>query len=137
MPTNSPTKHPTKPPTNAPEFSITLDLDLQGVGSRGVFDAAVEKWGQIITGDLPDFNGRLGGTSECGTWPTQIDDVYICGKYQSIDGIGGILGQAGPRAYRPDSKLPIAGTMIFDSSDIQAGTIQDLFGVIVSVWETI
>ena len=100
--------------------------------NRFVFDTAVSKWGQIITGDLPDFSGNLGGTSDCGAWPTFIDDVFICGKYQNIDGVGSILGSAGPRAYRPNSGLPLTGNMFFDAADIQAGTIRDLLGVIVS-----
>jgi hypothetical protein len=97
-----------------------------------VFQNAVAKWSEVITGDLPDFNGQLGGASECGAWPTYVDDVFICGKYKNIDGLGGILGSAGPRAYRPSSGLPITGNMFFDAADIQAGTIRDLFGVIVS-----
>ena len=146
-PTNPPTNRPTNPPTNRPtpapiattsgsgsnsQFSIALELDLGGAGSREVFDVAAAKWGQIITGDLPDFSGTLGGASECGPWPSYVDDVFICGKYKFIDGAGRILGSAGPRAYRPSSGLPITGNMFFDSADIQAGTIRDLMGVIVS-----
>ena len=153
IPTESPTTSaPTSKPTPAPvavpgtngdpsegsetqvpsAFTIVLELDLQGVGNRTVFDAAVAKWSKVITGDLPDFSGTLGGTSECGAWPTYIDDVFICGKYKNIDGPGNILGSAGPRAYRSASGLPITGNMFFDAADIQAGTMRDLFGVIVS-----
>lgn len=113
------------------EFSIALDL--QGVSNTDEFQNAMDRWSQIIVGDIPDFSGNLDGGSSCGKWPSTIDDVYICGVYKFIDGPGGILGSASPRHYRPTEGLPLTGEMSFEIIDIQQGRIQDLLGVIVSL----
>jgi hypothetical protein len=51
---------------------------------------------------------------------------------RSIDGAGGVLGQAGPDAFRSGSRLPYHGVMQFDSADMAAmergGT---LLGVVI------
>lgn len=117
----------TKPPS---EFSITLGL--QGVSNTNEFQNAMDRWSQIIVGDIPDFSGNLDGGSSCGDWPSSIDDVYICGVYKYIDGPGGVLGSASPRHYRRTEGLPLTGEMSFEIIDIQQGRIKDLLGVIVS-----
>ena len=116
--------------TTPSEFSIALDL--QGVGNTAEFQNAMDRWSQIIVGDIPDFRGNLDGGSSCGSWPSSIDDVYICGVYKFIDGPGGILGSASPRHYRPKEGLPLTGEVSFEIIDIQQGRISDLLGVIVS-----
>ena len=48
-----------------------------------------------------------------------IDDLLIDASIVSIDGAGGILGQAGPDLLRPSrSRLPAHGEMEFDSADV-------------------
>jgi len=46
---------------------------------------------------------------------TRIDDIYICGKEEEIDGLFGVLGSAGPDWTL--GNLVIAGSMRFDSVD--------------------
>lgn len=76
---------------------------------RAIFTDAANRWEQIIIGDLPDvFVSGLG----------QVDDVVIEASAPFIDGVGGILGQAGPEFIRTSSSLPISGTMQFDSADV-------------------
>jgi hypothetical protein len=49
-----------------------------------------------------------------------VDDVLINASAPTIDGVGGILGQSGPDAFRAGSLLPIHGVMEFDSADMQS-----------------
>ena len=95
----------------ATTFQITVrfpDNSLTATQKR-VFEAAAARWSEIITGDLPDvaITGRI------------IDDVEIVASAPFIDGAGGILGQAGPTAFRTTgSRLPYQGIMEFDSADV-------------------
>src|SRR4029079_16595748 len=50
----------------------------------------------------------------------------------AMDGQGGLLGSAGPDAYRSDTALPYHGTMSFDSADIASLEANgDLFNVVL------
>ena len=117
---------------NAVSSNFTITLDLLNVNDDSDFKRASDAWSSVIVGDIKDYAGTLGGQSDCGPWPNQIDDVYICGQYRYIDGPGKILGNAGPRHYRPTEGIPMTGAMSFEKVDIEDGRIQDLFGVIVS-----
>jgi hypothetical protein len=77
---------------------------------QAIFNQAVARWEQIITGDLPNatYNGRV------------VDDLLIHARVSPIDGVGNILGQAGPDAFRSGTMLPYHGTMEFDSADVSA-----------------
>ena len=64
-----------------------------------------------------------------------IDDVLILAQGKAIDGVGKILGQAGPTHLRPASAgnaafLPAKGIMSFDTADLQKmeqnGTLTDV-----------
>jgi hypothetical protein len=48
-----------------------------------------------------------------------IDDLYVTAELKAIDGVGGILGQAGPTAVWTATELTAAGQMQFDSADAQ------------------
>ncbi|MEM8864420.1 MAG: S8 family serine peptidase [Planctomycetota bacterium] len=114
------------------EFSSDPDAFNIDVGFFGgltdsqkeVFDLAAARWEEIIVGDLPDVEGVLG---------TLIDDVLITASGLEIDGVGGILGQAGPRQFRDDGTfLPAAGLMEFDIEDLAALEASgELFDVIL------
>lgn len=73
---------------------------------RAVFTTAASRWSQVITGDLPNIVG--------------IDDLRITASAPFIDGVNGVLGQAGPDDVRSGSFLPYIGTMEFDSADVAA-----------------
>lgn len=102
-------------------------FDIQIVFSGGLtasqqaaFSAAELRWESIITGDVPDVIVPGFGL---------IDDLQIDASGVAIDGVGGILGQAGPDFLRPGSSLPVHGTMQFDTADLAAleasGQLQD------------
>ncbi|CAB9499343.1 PKD domain containing protein (Partial), partial [Seminavis robusta] len=128
-PSPAPSPAPTPAPvSNNPQTSnFNIALELRGVSQSSVFESAIREWKSVIMGDLPDINDVLPGESACGPWPQGIDDLYICGKYEAIDGRSGILGAAGPRFYRT-SGTPITGEMVFDSADV---AFINLLGVIL------
>ncbi|MFD1211009.1 leishmanolysin-related zinc metalloendopeptidase [Arthrobacter sp. GCM10027362] len=80
---------------------------------KQVFKDAADRWAKLIVGDLPDtiVAGEI------------IDDVRIDAQGVPIDGVGGILGQAGPQLVRPQGAgkhafLPVTGIMQFDTADL-------------------
>jgi hypothetical protein len=89
-------------------FNITLNVTGMTTSQQLIFQQAAARWEQVITGDLPDatYNGHV------------VDDVLIDASGAAIDGVGGVLGEAGPDALRAGSYLPIHGTMQFDTADL-------------------
>jgi hypothetical protein len=96
------------------------DITINFVGSNwttqlhDAFTASAEFYVSLIVGDLPDVRvtGKGGGQT--------VDDIVINAEVATIDGVGGILGQAGPTAVRTSSSLPATATMQFDIADAQA-----------------
>ena len=75
-----------------------------------VFDEASERWSEVIFGDVPDVASVPGIGF--------VDDLIIEANAPVIDGVGGILGFAGPTFIRTSSSIPVAGQMSFDIADI-------------------
>jgi hypothetical protein len=107
-------------------FGITVRF-IGGLtdGQKNAFKLAADRWTKVIVGDLPavTIDGEV------------IDDILIIAEGVSIDGVGGILGQAGPTHLRPSTAtrgayLPARGQMQFDSSDLSqmesSGTLNDV-----------
>ena len=99
---------PPAPTTNG--FQITLRTTGLTTNQQAIFQQAANRWAQVITGDLP--NATYQGVA--------VDDVLIDAAGAAIDGVGGILGQAGPDTVRSGTYIPIHGSMQFDSADIAA-----------------
>jgi hypothetical protein len=94
-----------------------FQIELQFTGGltssqQAIFTAAAARWQQILTGDIPDV------AADFSRWGAAVDDVRISASGTPIDGVGGILGQAGPDWIRGGSSLPINGVMEFDSADL-------------------
>jgi hypothetical protein len=110
------------PPTNSGGFQITLSMSGLTASQQAIFNQAADEWEQVIVGDLPNttYSGQV------------IDDLLINASAVSIDGVNGVLGQAGPDALRSGSRLPYHGIMQFDTADLanmqQNGT---LLGVVM------
>ena len=103
-------------------FSIEVRF-LSGLSptQQAIFDQAVARWQAVITGDLPDVSLNI-GAGACGepsipSTSTVVDDLLIFAQGTAIDGVGRILGQAGPCSVR-SSGLPIYGRMRFDQADL-------------------
>jgi hypothetical protein len=134
IPTGSPvrtlirTQVPVSVPTNAPMIDASsavrynIQLDLVGVTDTDhiIFTNASSRWESIVRGDLSDISSTAllrPPTSGC-TYPLTIDDLYICSIFKPIDGVGRVLGSAGPIYMRRSNKLTITGEMKFDSADV-------------------
>ena len=135
MPTQAPTKSPTRTPTKAPTFNYNIELDLVGVNASDfIFFADSEsRWESIVRGDLTSFSSAVltSPPAEGCSYPSVIDDLYICARYVPIDGPLKVLGSAGPLYYRTSNFLPITGDMKFDSADIDYLKSQGSFGSVI------
>lgn len=92
---------------------------------RDAFKKAADRWTSVIVGDLPAV--QIG--------QDVIDDLLIEARGVPIDGVGKILGQAGPTNLRPATSgasalLPAKGLMSFDTADLanmeRNGTLIDV-----------
>lgn len=116
----------TSAPTGSPAptslgFEITLDLQSVPADCRPAFDEAANRWEEVIVGDLVDIDTTGLVSNNCPNLPPIIDDVFICATIAPIDGVGGVLGTAGPEFVRQDSRpfTTTIGSMSFDSADIE------------------
>lgn len=91
---------------------------------------AEARWEAIVTGDVPDASLNVPDGSCHGALNETVDDIVIFVEVLSIDGPGGVLGQAGPCYVRSGSKLPITGRITLDADDLNQaesfGILEDL-----------
>jgi len=108
------------------EYNVTISFkgtwtsDLQQA-----FIAAADRISGIIADDVNNVTVHGGGK------PVKVDDIVITAELKPIDGVGNVLGQAGPTAIRSTSYLPASATMQFDSADAQYYAGQHLWDEIV------
>lgn len=118
--TPPPAANATTATTATGSYDIVIRPSGLTASQQLVFDQAAARWEQVIVGDVPDatYQGMA------------VDDLLIDAGSVAIDGVGGILGQAGPDSIRGASALPIHGTMRFDTADLASmesnGTLHDV-----------
>ena len=102
------------------EFKGSWTLDLYNI-----FVAAADRLTTLIIGELPNVTvyGLKGG-------PRAVDDILITAELGNIDGLNGVLGQAGPTAVRTNGSLPATAIMKFDIVDVNAMGL-DVFADVV------
>jgi PKD repeat protein len=101
---------------------------------RTAVDNAAARWESLITGDLTPIPYAGTPSPLCAaTVPVlneTIDDLVIYLEFVPIDGVGGVLGSAGPCLIRGSGSLPLLGGMRFDTADLgnmeAAGTLEDV-----------
>ncbi|KPK65220.1 MAG: hypothetical protein AMS21_05330 [Gemmatimonas sp. SG8_38_2] len=107
-------------------ITSSYDIDIQFLTSattsqQQAFVDAKDRWEELLIGDLSNIPVSV-AAGTCGPGSPAInqtiDDVLIFATIDSIDGPGGILGQAGPCLIRSSSQIPVAGAMIFDEADL-------------------
>jgi len=127
---------------NALQFSFTATIQsnfavtLRWSGTppsaaiQQAFTDAVNRISAMVTGDITDqmiqalsgngpFNvADCGNASVTGTVQEVVDDVIIFAAVVPIDGVGNVLGSAGPCLTRVTGGLTALGTMRFDSADL-------------------
>ncbi|WP_170815628.1 leishmanolysin-related zinc metalloendopeptidase [Ruegeria sp. HKCCA6837] len=130
--------------------SLQYNIEVQFVGDwpdhlKAVFIASADYLASLIAEDLEDAVDGNGNV---------YDDLVITADLDAIDGVGGVLGQAGPTGLRSDTGLPAVGEMTFDEADAQAyydagqfddivlhemmhvmgvGTLWDYYGLVTTV----
>jgi hypothetical protein len=89
-------------------FQISMIITGMTPSQQAIFSQAAARWSEVIVGDLPNatYLGQV------------VDDLLIHASGVPIDGVSGVLGRAGPDAFRAGSFLPIHGIMQFDTADI-------------------
>jgi hypothetical protein len=113
--------------TNASAYNITIEF--KGTWTQDlhdVFVGAADRLATLITNDLPNVRVIMQGGMKL------VDDLFITAELKAIDGVGGILGQAGPTSVRTGSYLPATASMQFDSADAATYNTQHLFDEIVT-----
>ena len=113
--------------TTVPASSYTLEVRYIAnptASQRAAFDQAAARWRQVIlSGDAPYPINEPAGSS-CATIPAineTVPGVVIYADLRPIDGVNGILGQAGPCIVRDDPMyLSALGIMQFDTADLAA-----------------
>jgi hypothetical protein len=123
-PTTDPTPTPEPTPTTEPTPVVTIppadyvsgldtpdgfNIELMFSGTwtdaaKAEAHAAAERISDIVTGDLPSYNG--------------IDDIRITLTSTTIDGTGGTWGKGGYDILRNDSKLAATGHVTIDAADV-------------------
>ncbi|MFJ7773847.1 leishmanolysin-related zinc metalloendopeptidase [Streptomyces yangpuensis] len=104
------------------ETTSPFQIEVRFIGGlsnsqKDVFAEAAERWARVIVGDLEtavihDFSGEV-----------VVDDILIDAEGVFLDGVFGVLGEAGPRIFRPQTALAGAGlpakaVMRFDKADL-------------------
>ena len=107
---------------SADAFTITVRINgTMTPAEQATFATAAARWQQVIRTGLPDTPLTL-TAGECGSglpaFDGTVDDVLIDASIAPIDGVGNVLGFAGPCVTRTASNLPVYGAMQFDSADI-------------------
>ena len=107
-------------------FNLELVFVDEGTASQNAaFQAAAERWGEVLIGDIPDqeFTGFPVPADWCINGQAEIneliDDVRIYVSIVFIDGPLGILASAGACLRRHQSELPVVGVMRFDQADLE------------------
>ncbi|MES2123199.1 MAG: Ig-like domain-containing protein [Gemmatimonadota bacterium] len=103
-------------------------VDVRFIGTatpaqRDAFASAAFRWMKIIVADIPDVPVNVAAGQACSGFPTpamneSIDDVVIFAQVTGIDGVGGILGSAGPCIRRTQGLFTAIGSMRFDVADL-------------------
>ena len=104
--------------SGAADGKAGYDIQIDFVGTswtqalHDVFVTAADRLTSLILGDVQDVSVRSRGKV------TNIDDIVITAELGEIDGLYGILGQAGPTSVRTTGSLPATAQMQFDIADV-------------------
>lgn len=106
-------------------FAIALTFS-SGVSEsvQSIFEQAASSWQDVIVESHPSsvtLTGTLCGYTFPG--PTTVEDIQIFIQIIPIDGVGGILGSAGPCAV-DELYMPRFGLIRLDSADVNGMMIQ-------------
>lgn len=114
------------PATTSPVSSFNITLRYVGGDAtprqQAAVAAAVARWQTVIAGDVSDITGNAPADACFPGQPAineRIDDILIYVEFAPIDGVGQVLGEAGPCYIRNEGGLPIIGHLELDQADLQ------------------
>ena len=118
---------------------FTIDVRFVGtpsVQAQEAFRNAAERIRTAVIGDLEDIPVQGLDASRCGagagvTLTETVDDIIIYASVSPIDGVGRVLGRAGPCFIRTSTLHSLVGQMTFDEADAQALITSERFESIV------
>lgn len=125
----STTTDPTEPYDIELRPVAPLDPDVQAV-----FDTAKARWQAVLVRGVPDQTLSVAADaclSGAAAIEGVVDDLVIDISVTPIDGVGGVLGQAGPCVVAGVDSLTRVGSMEFDSADVASMMTQGIFGAVV------
>ncbi|KAL7427355.1 hypothetical protein ACHAXH_001982 [Discostella pseudostelligera] len=108
------------------KYNVDLSLQVMNLAVNKGIAQGIDRWMNIIVGDLPDVDNTDGKyyvdeyfCTEI-PYPSVIDDTYLCVIEGEIDGAGrdgesNILGFYAYGNLRPDTGLPFEGAIGFDT----------------------
>ena len=162
-PTPRPTPFPTRAPTPFPtgaggniiatqlgaclttdttRFNLCLDL-LVSENAVPVFLEAKELWETVNVGDVgptPDqrfynFDPETVANSDTflNIQPLTVDDLYVSAQEMFMDGVGGVLGAAGPTFIETQGDRPLAAITEFDAADVANLLVNDRRGLLNTI----
>jgi len=108
-------------------YNITIQYfgPTPSAAVQAAMDSAVAKWERLIYRSVGAISlNYAAGTCGTGTPAinTVVNSLLILASFDSIDGPGKVLGQAGPCLIRNSNGLTAVGVMEFDTADV-AGLI--------------
>ncbi len=125
---------------SAAGFNVSLRFTSMPTANQlTTFSAAALRWESIITGDVPPIplNAPAGSCSTSPAINETIDDLIIYVLLEPIDGVGQVLGSAGPCFVRNTAPspgllgLPVVGVMRFDTADLPSLEAGGNFGNVI------
>jgi hypothetical protein len=122
------------PPAGTSAYAITVRyLATPSARQQQAVASAVARWQQVLTRDLADIP-IAAAANNCFTGQPaineRVDDLLLFVELVDIDGVGKVLGEAGPCYVRSNDGLPVVGHLKLDSADLRQmesyGTIDDV-----------
>jgi hypothetical protein len=106
-----------------PEGQYSITVRYQGeppaLEYQQAVDSAARVWERAIVGNLPSVNVNTAAIgSLCAAVNEVVDDIIMFVRIEPIDGEFGVLGSAGPCAWRQSNLLPVVGGMRLDVADV-------------------
>lgn len=112
-----------RPPSGGYDITLRLVTPMTDAQLRAFVDAK-ERIQEFVTGEIADqlvnvsLQQMIAGCGVHVPLDETVDDVLIFAEISTIDGVGNILGQAGPCFLRGATGFPAVGTMQFDILDV-------------------
>jgi len=101
-------------PSNA-SAGYNITIEFKGSWTQdlyNIFVTSADRLVNLIVGEIPNVTVVGKGGQKV------VDDILITAELGTIDGSGGVLGQAGPTAVRTNGSLPATAQMKFDIVDV-------------------